>query len=174
MQFCRLCESSVGLSSLDSVNLVDSVIGDFMDIAQYNGDNTNYANITVPIACEVMKDSSTGAPIKRLAKLNSMYMAGYGETCIDFKYKKMIRELRQTELTSSVADGGNLHNFDFSMRCRIQYSIKKKITIDRQWFYQDCNEFGYFQSTDGKHQVFGNMVNVDFLIRQCTDVFGKG
>lgn len=102
----RLCHSAVNLSKLDATNLADSLIGEFMDIVQYNGDNTNYANITVPRTCEVFHDI-TMSPIMRLAKINAMYMKGYFESCIDYKYKKMIRELRQTSLTSSVADGGN-------------------------------------------------------------------
>lgn len=77
-----------------------------MDIVQYNGDNTNYANLSVAQTCNVMCDQTIGNPFLRLAKLNSLYMAGYGETCINYGYKTMIRELRQTSLTSSVADGG--------------------------------------------------------------------
>lgn len=104
----RPCSSTVNLTKLDAINFVDSVIGDFMDIVQYNGDNTNYANLSVVQTCKVMCDTAIGTPFLRLAKLNSLYMAGYGETCINFSYKTMIRELRQTSLTSSVADGGLL------------------------------------------------------------------
>lgn len=95
-----------------------------MDIVQYNGDNTNYANITVGKLCSVMEDTSLGSPLTRLAKLNTLYMAGYGESCIDYKYKKMIRELRQVGLTSSVADGGKDEQIYIYLFIYVQKRIK--------------------------------------------------
>jgi len=45
----------------------------------------------------------------------------------------------------------------------------------RQWTYQTCTEFGYFQTTDGGDdaQPFGNLVPVQYWIDYCTDVYGK-
>ena len=31
------------------------------------------------------------------------------------------------------------------------------ICLGRQWLYQTCTEFGYYQSTDSKQQVFGTL-----------------
>lgn len=42
----------------------------------------------------------------------------------------------------------------------------------RQWTYQTCTEFGFYQTSDNISLVFGNRFNVDFFIRQCTDVYG--
>ena len=42
----------------------------------------------------------------------------------------------------------------------------------RQWFYQTCNEFGYYQTTDSDNQPFGKMFPLSFAIQQCQDVFG--
>jgi len=45
--------------------------------------------------------------------------------------------------------------------------------IDRQWAYQSCVEFGFFQSSDLKTQPFGNYFPVDFFVQQCADIFGS-
>ena len=42
----------------------------------------------------------------------------------------------------------------------------------RQWTYQTCVEFGFFQSSDLKSQPFGQYFPVDFFIQQCADIFG--
>jgi len=42
----------------------------------------------------------------------------------------------------------------------------------RQWTYQSCNEFGYFQSTDSDNQPFGDLVPIEYWTRQCNDIFG--
>lgn len=54
-----------------------------------------------------MNDASRGDPINRLVALNRVYLTEKKEHCVDFKYKKMIKELQQTGWQSSVAGGGN-------------------------------------------------------------------
>ena len=46
------------------------------------------------------------------------------------------------------------------------------ISVGRMWFYQTCNEFGYYQTTDSKNQPFGTLFPLSFFIKQCIDVFG--
>lgn len=46
------------------------------------------------------------------------------------------------------------------------------LSLGRQWFYQTCTEFGFFQSSSYKPQVFGKDFPVEFFIKQCMDVFG--
>ena len=40
------------------------------------------------------------------------------------------------------------------------------------WFYQTCNQFGYYQTTDSKNQPFGSLFPLSFFVNQCIDVFG--
>lgn len=42
----------------------------------------------------------------------------------------------------------------------------------RQWTYQTCTEFGFFQSSNYTPQNFGDKFPVDFFIQQCVDIFG--
>uniref|UniRef100_A0AC35U7I1 Serine protease K12H4.7 n=1 Tax=Rhabditophanes sp. KR3021 TaxID=114890 RepID=A0AC35U7I1_9BILA len=41
------------------------------------------------------------------------------------------------------------------------------------WFYQTCNEFGYFQSSDSGANIFDSAASVNIFINQCQGVFGS-
>ena len=54
----------------------------------------------------------------------------------------------------------------------------KNITFDgvsnmRQWYYQTCNEFGYFQTTTSKEQPFHALTQLttDSYLRICREVY---
>ncbi len=42
---------------------------------------------------------------------------------------------------------------------------------ERQWFYQTCTEFGYFQTTDSPAQPFGYLVTLDLSTDICLKVY---
>lgn len=42
----------------------------------------------------------------------------------------------------------------------------------RQWFWQTCNEFGWYQTSSGQEHVFGTKFPVDWYIQLCRDLFG--
>lgn len=44
--------------------------------------------------------------------------------------------------------------------------------VGRQWMYQTCTEFGFFQTSTAQPNLFGNNFPVNFFVQQCTDVFG--
>lgn len=41
----------------------------------------------------------------------------------------------------------------------------------RQWYYQTCTEFGYFQTTDSPYQPFGDLISLASYIDVCSQVF---
>jgi hypothetical protein len=84
-----------------------------------------------------MTSTEIGDPLTRYASLNSLILETYGQTCLDASYKSSIDILKQTSWDSSAAVGG------------------------RQWFWQTCNEFGYYQSTDSPNQPFGKTFPVE-------------
>ena len=45
--------------------------------------------------------------------------------------------------------------------------------INRQWFYQTCTEFGWFQSSNQPNRTFGSSFPVSFFVKMCSDVFGQ-
>lgn len=44
--------------------------------------------------------------------------------------------------------------------------------VGRQWTYQTCTEFGFYQTSNYKPQVFGDRFPIDFFVQQCMDIFG--
>jgi len=67
-----------------------------------------------------------------------------GSSCLDCSYKNYLN------LLNSLSDQGGA----------------------RQWTYQTCIEFGYFQTTDSPNQPFGTLVPLTYYTGLCSDVFG--
>lgn len=44
--------------------------------------------------------------------------------------------------------------------------------IARQWVYQTCTEFGYYQTLSSPNQPFGQDVPLSFSILFCEEVYG--
>ncbi|XP_041359445.1 putative serine protease K12H4.7 [Gigantopelta aegis] len=148
-----LCDDIDNTKTNDVINFYSTLAGNFEGVVQYNKDNRAFegakgTNITVDTLCAMMTDSGLGDPVSRYAAVNAMMLATYSEKCLDFSYTNMIDDLRKVDWNSSAAEGG------------------------RQWTYQTCTEFAFFQSTDLKDQPFGQTFPVNFSIQQCIDIFG--
>ncbi|XP_065160833.1 putative serine protease K12H4.7 [Atheta coriaria] len=133
----------------DIANFFEVLAGNFAGVVQYNKDNRQGSNnITIDTLCDIMTNQDLGPPVPRLAEVNSLILNATNQTCLDYKYDKMIASLRNISWDSETAEGG------------------------RQWTYQTCIEFGFFQSSTYKPQVFGDSFPADFFIQQCVDIFG--
>lgn len=153
-QLFRLCdpvEQSVK-NPLDISNLFESLAGNFANIAQYNKDNrigtSKTKNITLDTLCGIMVDESIGKQVNRLAAVNDLLLNATNQTCLDYKYENMINEMGNDSFTSEVSEGG------------------------RQWMYQTCTEFGFYQTSNYKPQMFSDKFPLDFFVQQCVDIFG--
>lgn len=87
--------------------------------------------------------------LSKYANVNRLMLDTFGQKCLDVKYSDMIKDLKETSWGSSAAEGG------------------------RQWTYQTCTEFGFFQSSDSSKQPFGNLFPLKVSIKQCIDIFGS-
>lgn len=96
-----------------------------------------------------MVNTSIGAPVSRLAEVNKMMLHVANETCLDFKYDKMINEMKNVSWDAESSEGG------------------------RQWTYQTCTEFGFYQTSENSSAIFGDRFPVEFFVKQCTDIFGS-
>uniref|UniRef100_A0A2C9K4W9 Serine protease K12H4.7 n=1 Tax=Biomphalaria glabrata TaxID=6526 RepID=A0A2C9K4W9_BIOGL len=153
-QSFRLCDSIDPSNEKDIANLFSTLSGNFENVVQYNKDNRAFegaqgTNITIDTLCGIMTDQTSSDPVQRYAKVNNLLLDVYKQPCQDYKYDKMIDTLRQTSWTSSASEGG------------------------RQWTYQTCTEFGWYQSSDDVRQPFGHSFPIDFWIEQCQDIFGN-
>jgi Serine carboxypeptidase S28 len=55
----------------------------------------------------------------------------------------------------------------------IAYNFANLLPLsDRQYFYQLCVEFGWFQTSTLDTQPFGKYFPIEFWERQCVDIFG--
>ena len=45
-------------------------------------------------------------------------------------------------------------------------------TGNRQWLYQTCTEFGWYQSSDLPDRFWGDIIPVSLFEDMCTDIFG--
>lgn len=149
-KLCDPVENSIE-NPLDISNLFESLAGNFAGVVQYSDDNRNTKTKPMDIddVCKIMVNSSIGTPVDRLAEVTKFLLVQSKQKCLDYKYDKMIDEMRNTSWGASVAEGG------------------------RQWTYQTCTEFGFYQTSDDKNFVFGDRFPVEFFIRQCSDIFGK-
>lgn len=43
--------------------------------------------------------------------------------------------------------------------------------IIRQWEYQTCTQFGFYQTTSSDGQPFGNVIPIEYFFRSCQDIF---
>ncbi|XP_023014735.1 putative serine protease F56F10.1 [Leptinotarsa decemlineata] len=138
-------------NSLDISNFFSTLAGNFAGIAQYNKDNrksNRQHNVTLDVLCNIMVNQSIGPQITRLSAVNNLILSITNQECLDYKYDKMISELRNISWDSITSEGG------------------------RQWTYQTCTEFGFYQTSDYKPQIFGDKFPLDFSVQQCTDIFG--
>jgi len=135
----------------DAANFIATAGGAFMGVVQYNGDNRAFegapnTNITVQVVCDMMVSGSD--PVAAYAAVSNLVNGAGPSSCLDISYADMISFLQNTSTQAPAAEGG------------------------RQWTYQTCAEFAYFQSTDSANQVFGSLIPVSWYIQQCVDIFG--
>ncbi|XP_032526594.2 putative serine protease K12H4.7 [Danaus plexippus] len=146
----RVCEPFSKASQNDMKNFYNSIADDFADLVQYNEDNRisgdkMYKNLTINSVCDMLTEPGGKPAFKKLAAYNSIVLNKSNQTCLDYGYDNMIKELRNISWGS---EGG------------------------RQWMYQTCTEFGFYQTSSSEIEVFGDF-SLEFFIQQCKDVFGS-
>jgi len=149
----NLCTPFNGNALVDITNLFETLIGNFEGIVQYNKDNRDFegakwTNITIDTLCSMMDDNELGSSLERLKAVNDLSLKMSEEKCLDHTYKSMVSELQEVGWDSTGAAGG------------------------RQWTYQTCTEFGWYQSSDSPKLNLGKLIPVRFFEYMCTDIFG--
>ncbi|XP_037085863.1 putative serine protease K12H4.7 [Pollicipes pollicipes] len=136
----------------DVSSLVSSLADLFEGTVQYNKDNRAFegakdANITVTTLCDIMT-SGRGGALDRLAEVNSLLMTAHGDKCLDYTYESAMKKMREESFDSPDNNGM------------------------RQWIYQTCSEFGWYQTSDFVRQPFGHRFPLAFSVQQCVDAYG--
>lgn len=146
-KLCDPVENSIE-NPLDIANLFEGLASDFAGVVQYSKDNRDSSRISIDDVCDVMCNQTIGPPVTRLGAVNQMLLTDSNQTCFDYKYDKMLKQMRNTSWDSEAADGM------------------------RQWTYQTCTEFGFYQTSDNTTLMFGDKFPADFFVKQCSDIYG--
>ncbi|XP_017010622.3 putative serine protease K12H4.7 [Drosophila takahashii] len=136
-------------NDLDMASFFENLAGNFAGVVQYNKDNSPHATVTIDDLCDVMLNTTAGPPVTRLGLVNDMLLKEANTSCLDYKYEKMVADMKNISWESDAAKGS------------------------RQWTYQTCHEFGFYQTSENQADTFGNRFGIDYFIRQCMDVFSK-
>jgi len=130
--------------SYDVMTFYNELINGWMGATQYNGVGNGS---TVAAYCRAMTDPKLGDPIKRLALLTQSTTG----SCVGHDYKLMVSELKKDTWDSYYVSGGS-----------------------RQWLWQTCTEFAFYQTTDSEKQPFGiGTLSLKYLEDiYCTQAFG--
>lgn len=147
----HLCTDIDIKNTNDVANLLESLAGNFEGVVQYNKDNRGFeggSQLTIDLLCKLMTDgkNSSERVLENYAKVNSLLLNESNLTCLDFSYKSVVKSLKDESWKKAV--GG------------------------RQWIYQTCNEFGWYQTSDSTKQPFGSGFGLKFSAKICSDVFG--
>lgn len=144
----KLCQDSL-TQQTDIMNFFSSVASNFDGVVQYNKDNRAFEGGPVPPTIDDVCRIVTGGPdaYQQYIAFNNFMLEAANQSCFDINYANMVSTLRNTSWDSDAAQGG------------------------RQWTYQTCVEFGYFQSSDSAKQPFGSLFPVSFSLQQCRDIY---
>merc|ERR1719369_2576109 len=128
----QLCGPLDGSNELDVKSFMELLIDNIAAIVQYNG---RYEEDIFSI-CNVMTDESLGKPIDRLAVVNDIMLSLNQEECVDHTYNSFL-----SLLTDTTWVGGGVGW--------------------RQWIWQTCTEFGWYQTTNQESGVYGHTLPLE-------------
>lgn len=67
--------------------------------------NSNHLSIFGFQVCTIMTNTTIGPQIDRLAAVNALLLAKDNQTCLDYKYDKMIGQMQNVSWDSDMASG---------------------------------------------------------------------
>jgi len=140
----NFCTPLNASNTADVSTFMSNLMGNWMGTVQYNDELGN--PIDIKYLCNIMI-SNPSDPLNAYAKINSIFLNAQNQTCLDNSYEDSLKVL--LNLTASPTGFGA-----------------------RQWTYQTCTEFAYYQTTDSNAQPFGNLVPLSYYTKQCNDAFG--
>ncbi|XP_059574149.1 thymus-specific serine protease [Alligator mississippiensis] len=129
----------------DGAELAASAADVFMAAAQYNSEALPGAHVA-PV-CALMTDAARGDPYRRLVALNRDVLRHTGQNCTMASRAGAVAELRGVGL-QLVGPG------------------------ERQWLFQTCTEFGYYQTCEDAACPFSRAVTLRRELKLCAEVFG--
>lgn len=129
--------------ALDLYAFVSNLADVFMGTTQYNNQGTS--NFTIESVCSIM--TSHPAPYDALVHLNGLFLKSNNLKCADNRWQDMLDQMANTTFDSPVGDM-------------------------RQWIYQTCSQFGYYQSCEGDDCPFSSHMTLAPNLELCRRIYG--
>ncbi|XP_018571375.1 putative serine protease K12H4.7 [Anoplophora glabripennis] len=137
----NLCDDIEEVNTEADISTLFEAVSDVFAYVAQYNKN-NGRPISVDDLCDILVNETYGDELQRLVEVNKLF---YGSSCVDYRYQNVVDGMLDVTITVS----GNM----------------------RQWYYQTCTEYGWYQSTS-QEQVFGNKTHVEYYTNICKDVYG--
>ncbi|XP_064143463.1 putative serine protease K12H4.7 [Loxodonta africana] len=146
-----LCKRLKLYSAMDKAYFLERLIFPVELAVQHNKNEKNdkgeQLSFSMDELCDAMANTSLGSPYHRYVRIILLTYKDKYSPCFAAHYRTKLKILLDTSI--------NHHDPN----------------IDRQFFYQSCTEFGFFQTTDSKNQPFTGLP-LSYFLQQCSDFFG--
>ncbi|XP_006861990.1 PREDICTED: putative serine protease K12H4.7-like [Chrysochloris asiatica] len=145
----NLCNVFGNDSSMDTAYFMKNLLSLLYIIVQKNVMNIAALQNRFPIDyfCAIMANTSLGSPYYRFAHFENNLLKIKNQSCFVSNYKDYLAAMSNPSMD------------------------RRKLKKDRQWLYQSCTEFGFFQTTDSKNHPFSG-VPLRYFLKLCSDAFG--
>ncbi|XP_042343077.1 thymus-specific serine protease [Plectropomus leopardus] len=133
----------------DQIELMQNLADIIMGTVQYNEEGVL---MSINDICGVMTNKSEAyegemEAYNRLVKLAQIYHSTGEEPCLDISHERTVKELMNT-------------------------SVHSGRRAERQWTYQTCTEFGFYQTCEDTTCPFSGMVTLRSQAELCSILFG--
>ncbi|XP_038549780.1 thymus-specific serine protease [Micropterus salmoides] len=133
----------------DQIELMENLAGIVMGTVQYNEEGVL---MSINELCAVMTYKSEAyeeemEAYNRLVKLAQIYHSTSEEQCLDISHEKTVKDLMDTSLHSGRR-------------------------VERQWTYQTCTEFGFYQTCEDATCPFSGLLTLQAKTDVCNMLFG--
>ncbi|XP_035479876.2 thymus-specific serine protease isoform X1 [Scophthalmus maximus] len=134
----------------DKIELMENLAGIVMGTVQYNEEGVL---MSIGELCGLMTNRSEARAAEmgaygRLVQLAQIYRSTFEEPCLDVSHEKTVKDLMDTSLHSG------------------------RRAAARQWTYQTCTEFGFYQTCEDATCPFSGMLTLQTDTRLCPTLFG--
>ncbi|XP_034232342.1 putative serine protease K12H4.7 [Thrips palmi] len=138
---------------LDLDAFFETLSSPFAGAVQYNRDHPPKSVYSIKYICSFMAGDDL-TPDEAMSKLSKLVLGEPADPnkTFDWSYKSSIKQYQRTEYVQDKSG---------------------EFSSDRQWIYQTCTEFGYYQTFSGKDIPFPSGYNdIQYSYQTCKDLFG--
>jgi len=131
-------------SSLDIATFLEYMADTISGFVQYNNDNNKYYPFNVEKMCNILQ---SGPLDEAFPDFYAQWNKFSGESCSESSYQSYMADLMNVDPKNPAASG-------------------------RSWYYQTCNEFGYYQTGESVLSPFSPAITLDYFLQMCQIAFG--